>query len=463
MSATSEAAREYFNDSLVAAAGRDDDRYQYVVEQLLAEFHQHAMAGVVLAVMPGVRASHEERLAAGPSIKDGATLTAYRAENGGSIKIMFGDGECLLLSWEDSNPSEGLSSTRVELEAVVERLPSETLAARQTMLAEGATLREMLPVAEEFARNGHPYGGQDSEDDYSIGTVTIMEWSDDPRQRATGRSQPACQRVDLIEKLASALDFSMNRNHVDRESMKHRKLAKDGVLLPMYASVAALAFETEIIRRLPKLAEIIDIASQTGLGPGTQLAYNDTDKRVYAVSTDTRDIVVHENIDLNEGSVFVVSLNKGADGYSSVDVHIAETWHVTFENYAERDLDDRADQHGFSTLVEYLRTRQGRPNVDELVAALAAGGTGKGLAYSYDMETGVIEFGPMAYRTSFLTYAPIMIDEDVDALRALRFGDPDEWNLEIQRHEIGSDDILAQTRANASKHMASVRASIPGR
>jgi hypothetical protein len=331
------------------------------------------------------------------------------------------------------------------------------------MMAEGASLREMLPVAEAFARNGHPYGGVDIDSDSTIGSVTIMEWIDDPRLRATGRAAPACHRIDLVEKLASVLEFSINRNHVDRDSMHHRRLAMDGLLLPMFASVTALAFETEIVARIPKLAEIVGIAAETGLGQGVQLAYNDTDKHVYAVSTDTRDIVVHENIDLNEGSVFVVSLNKGAEGYSSVDIHIAQTWHSTFETFSDMDFDDRANAHGFSNLVEYLLMRQGRPNVDELVATLAAGGTGEGLAYSYDMETGTIELGPMAYRTSFLTYAPIMIDEDLEALRMFRYGDPDEWSMKIQRHEIGSDDIFAQIDTKASKYIASLRldAAVP--
>lgn len=457
MSATSQAAREYFKDSLVEAAGRSDDQFQYVVEQLFENFHTNSMAGVVLAIMPGIRAQHEDRLVSGPVTENGATLTAYRRDSGNDLKLMFEDGEGLLLSWDDRQPSDDLKSTIIELEAFVGGMPPEMIAARQSMLSDGVTLREMLPIAKAFAGNGHPHAAVEEDTGSTIGIVTVMEWKDDPRQRASGRAAPACQRIDLIDKLASVLEFSINRNHVDRDSMMHRKLAKDGLLLPMYASVAALAFETEIIGRLPQFAEIVEIASETGLGLGAQLAYNDTDKHVYAVSAETRDIVVHENIDLNEGSVFVVSLNKGADGYASVDVHIAETWHSTFESYSDMDLDDTADAHGFSNLVEYLSMRHGRPNVDELVATLAAGGTGEGLAYSYDIETGTIELGPMAYRTSFLSYAPIMIDEDVEAMRMLRDGDPDDWDLEIQQHEIGSHDIFAQTRTKASKHMANLK------
>lgn len=457
MSATSTAAREFLKSDLEAAAAYDDEQVAYVSSAFFSEFYRNALSAIVTASLPTIASQHERRLAEGPSREGDAVLTAHRTDDGAGLRIVFDDGEGVVITWKGEKKDD-MRTTEINIESCYGRLDPDKLDKRDAMLKAGSTLREMIPLAEDFARSGNPYGGADEDNDAAIGRIRLVAFDGRDEGYGTGKgfAPPACQRVDLLERITSVLDISA-AVRVDFDAMEHLELARDGQLLPMFASAAALAFETDIVAQLPELGEIISLSSELKLGNGTILAYGDTDRHVYAVSTKEKDVVVHDNIDLNEQNAFVLVLNRGEAGYRSIDAYVAQSWYHDFEGWAEVDLDDRADSHAFQMLAEYTSEQQKRPNEDELVAAIMQGRPEQGLAYSYDLSTGTLEFGEAALRTGFLPYARLMIEQDVEALRTLRSGDlSDAWGIEVQRHEIGARSIHDEEKIEPTEYVTSL-------
>jgi hypothetical protein len=437
-------------EDLEFAARYDSGQVAYVSSKFFEDFYCNALGAVITSALPQVRKS--EAKGAGDTtyrIAD-ATLT-YSSEDGGSLQIMFDHGEGALLRWRDSS-DERMKQTEIDVEHYSLRLPPETLARREQLLGSGATLRQMLPLAVEFARDGHPYCGANDANGGYLGQVSIVAFNDRPGI-GKGSAPRSCQRIDLLQKIASTLDLSSDEG-VEFEARDHLQLARDGMLLPMFASAAALAFETDIIAQLPELTEIVSLSDDLKLGSGTMLAHGDGDRLVYGVSTEAKDIVVHNNIDLNEKNVFVLVLNKDGGAYASVDIYIAQSWFHTFEDWTEKDLDDRADGRGFNRLVEFTSEQQKRPNEDVLVAAILAGRPEQGLAYSYDIATGSLELGAAAYRTGFLPYARMMIEKDLEALRKLRSGDHD--HLSVMQHAIGCSSLDDEEDIEPSDYLESL-------
>jgi hypothetical protein len=459
MSGTSATALEFLKRDLAAAAAYGDEQTAYVSSTFFSEFYRHAINAVVTAAVPTIVAQHEKLLAEGPTRNGEAVLTGYRSEDGGSLKIMFDDGEGAVVRWKEGSDDD-MRITEVDIEHAYGRLDPAILEKRDAMLKAGSTLREMLPLAAEFARTGLPYSSDD-EDAAIVGRVKLVAFRGRDEGYGTGKgyAAPSCQRIDLLERLASVLDIS-SIGRIAFEAREHLQLAREGQLLPMFASAAALAFETDIVAQLPELGEIVSLSADLKLGNGTVFAYGDTDRHVYAVSIPEKDVIVHDNIDLNEQNAFVLVLNRGDDGYASIDAYVAQSWYHDFEEWAEVDLDDPADRHAFQMLVEYTAEQQKRPNEDELVAAIMQGRPEQGLAYSYDLSTGSLELGEAGLRTGFLPYARLMIEGDLEALRTLRSGDlADAWGMSVQRHEIGSRSLHDEESMDPQEYVASLSLS----
>jgi hypothetical protein len=460
MSDTSAAALEFLKRDLAAAAGYGADQIAYVSSSFFSEFYRNALSAVVTAAMPAITSHHDRRLSDGPSREGEAVFTAYNNEDGGSLKIMFDNGEGAVIRWKEATKDD-MRITDIEIEPVHGRLDPAILEKRDAMLRSGATLREMLPLAAEFARSGHPYAGADDQNGGIVGRVKLIAFLGRDEGYGTGKgyAAPSCQRIDLLERLAATLDISF-AGRIDFDAREHLHLAREGQLLPMFASAAALAFETDIVAQLPEIGEIVSLSTDLRLGNGTVFAYGDTDRHVYAVSAEDKDVIVHDNIDLNEQNAFVLVLNRGADGYASIDAYVAQSWYHDFEEWAEVELDDPADGHAFQMLVEYTSEQQKRPNEDELVAAIMQGRPEQGLAYSYDLATGTLELGEAALRTGFLPYARLMIEGDLEALRTLRSGDlADAWGMSVQRHEIGSRSLHDEESIDPQEYVAALSLS----
>lgn len=457
MSATSAAAREFLKSDLEAAAAYDDEQVAYVSSAFFSEFYRNALSAIVTASLPAIASQHERRLAEGPSREGDAVLTAHRTDDGAGLRIAFDDGEGVVITWKGEKKDD-MRMTEISIDSFYNRPDSDTLGKRDAMLQAGATLRELIPLAEELAQSGHPNGGVDENIGATIGRVRLVAFDGRDEGYGTGKGfgQPFRQRIDLLERIAAVLDIT-SATRVDFDAEEHLQLARDGQLLPMFASAAALAFETDIVAQLPELGEIASLSSELKLGNGTILAYGDTDRHVYAVSTEEKDVVIHDNIDLNEQNAFVLVLNRGEAGYRSIDAYVAQSWYHDFEGWAEVDLDDPADSSSFRMLAEYTLEQRKRPNEDELVAAILRGRPEQGLAYSYDLSTGMLEFGEAALRTGFLPYARLMIEQDVKALRTLRSGDlSDAWGMKVQRHEIGARSIHDEENIDPAEYVTSL-------
>lgn len=458
MSGTSAAALEFLKSDLAAAAAYDEEQVAYVSSSFFSEFYPYALGAVFTAAMPSIRGSHERRLAEGPTRDGEAVLTAYRTDEGDSLKIMFDDGEGAVIRWKAGKSSDRMRTTDIEIEHCQSRLDPKLLEQSSSMLKSGATLRDMLPLASEFARVGHPHGDTDEDNAGNIGRVRLVafEGRDEGDGTGKGYGAPSCQRIDLLERITSVLDISPPES-IYFECREHLDLARKGLLLPMFTSAAALAFETDIVAQLPQLGEIVSLAAELKIGRGTILAYGDTDRHVYAVSTEEKDVIVHNNIDLNEQNVFVLVLNRQEGECVSIDAYVAQSWYHNFENWAEVDLDDPADSHAFQMLVEYTSEQQKRPNEDRLVEAILQGRPAQGLAYSYDLTTGTLEIGEAGLRTGFLPYARLMIEQDLEALRTLRSGDlSDAWGMSVQRHEVGTTCLHDEENIKPKDYVASL-------
>ncbi len=457
MSGTSAAALEFLKGDLAAAAAYDEEQVAYVASSFFSEFYRYALGAVFTAAMPSIRGNHEKRLFEGPTRDGEAVLTAYRAEEGGSLKIMFDDGEGAVIRWKDGS-SDRMRTTDIEIEHCQSRLDPDLLKRRNSMLKSCATVRDMLPLATDFAQVGYPHSDTDEGNVGNIGRVRLVafEGRDEGDGTGKGYGAPSCQRIDLLERITSVLDIASPES-IYFECREHLDLARKGLLRSMFTSAAALAFETDVVAQLPELGEIVSLAAELKISRGTVLAYGDTDRHVYAISTEEKDVIVHDNIDLNEQNVFVLVLNRAEGECISIDAYVAQSWYHNFEEWAEVDLDDPADSHAFQMLVEYTSEQQKRPNEDRLVEAILQGRPEQGLAYSYDLTTVTLKIGEAGLRTGFLPYARLMIEQDLEALRTLRAGDlSDARGMSVQRHEIGARSIHDEEDIDPREYVASL-------
>ncbi|NTF16983.1 hypothetical protein G6L37_00890 [Agrobacterium rubi] len=443
MNHTSELALDILKKDLAGVAAYGAKQVAYVSGKFFTDFTARAIGAVLVGGMPDLRRRHAESLAAGGVIEGDVRFVAGSEGATQNLDVIFEDGETLHLEWTDTEDDEA-SKTEINLSNSRDSITPSLRSARDEMLR-GATLNDMMPLAREFARN--------LTEDQQVGGADIHGSPGSGYSFSKGWSHWNGSRIDLVQRLASLLDLSLGKKEVDFESRPHLEMATNGTLVAGFGSAAALAFETYVIGSMPEITEIISLAGELSLGNGTSLSYGDYDRHFTIASTSERDILVHNNIDRNEPSVFMMALNWSKGEIASVDMHISQAWYRNFEERYEQCLSDVATLESFDDLIEHSSENLYRPNEDQLIAEILTDRSCRGLAYSYDMTTGGLTLGEAAFHTTFMAYVEHMISQDLTGLRNLRAAKK-TGGMQITYHDGETSGLQDQTTLSPLEHLA---------
>jgi hypothetical protein len=482
MQTTSHAALDIFKHDLAAFAD-DGEMTDHTAKELQVEFFGKSAAAAVLLTFSDMQAVHASANGNEPIIKgDGTTFHALSfSSEDKALAIHYPSGEGMLVAWSlDPKSDERRQVHNIHLVSLKPEIDTALMEEVRSRLGTGTeTIADLTQLAGRVSRFGFPV---DLADPYSdprllsdiverikangvakgcnrISDAWVIAITGPGPDRVSGRGvvNGYSNRFDVVERVASTFEHGVMKSY-DLED--HAALVQEGRSLELFNSASAYAFERIVVGHLSEIEETVDIATGFSLGNGTVLAYNDTDVRIAAQRFDDKVVLVHNNIDRNEGNVFVTVVNKVEGNATSVDVYLAKDWDHDFAEANELDADEPLDMTGFVALIEEVEDNGDKLDEDSLLAELACGRPTAGLAYTYDIRARTLEVHPLAYRTSYLAYASTMLENDLDMLRKLRDGDyKGAGGAEFQSHEVGSAASEMPDRVKAKKYIEGLQAS----
>lgn len=474
MKFTSQAANEFFKSDLMLSS--DQEMIEYSAGEVFKEFYGKTLAAAVLMAIGDMKSKHEASLANGPlTAKDGTTIYALSFPNEGhGLVVARPNAERELIVWGKDKKSDGeMTITNVYLIPLLPEMPRElseqiemlldnergTLKAFSEIASEAANYaqltkgdRDMPSILSDIVTRLEKEGVSDACWRISAGSVKIIDGRFGPSAR--GLTRDYSRRLDLVEWLVGTFEHT---GDVGFDLREHAALVGKGASADMFGSVAANQFERAIVGHLDDLVEIADAARELRLGEGTVLAYNDTDIRVSVEDFEGKIVYRHDNIDRNEQNVFVTVINMDGDQPQSIDVYIANSWSHDFATANGLDDDQPLDRENFLWLVDDIRSKAGKLNEDVLVSRLENEKVAEGLVYSYDLAARTLEVLPLAAQTGYLSYAPHMIEGDLEVLNAVRSGEKTGLGTEFQVRDIEQGKDSDVDHIKPKKYLANLK------
>lgn len=449
--ATPELALQHFDRHLSAMARHGEDQVSYAIDKLAGEFFNRSLRSFASLAIADIKAKHAA-IAAGETVPGMARVDI---QEGNALSVQLDDGRKVLVAWweevklpEDAEDDLGaMRTTNVGIIPFHDRMSDDLIASTEALISgtpsahdaamatrsimnhgglngDDVDLYGDLPLSlDEIVRLLPGHGLDHSSRAKGLGVASIISFDGDEGRmpQHSDAATNGCRDIDLLATVSRAFSLSEGDRLLDHEIQTHAKAMMAGQIAELHDSVLALAMRRTAGTRMAELETLISLCRELGLSRDLVVAYNDTDIRVHAETTDDRAVILHENIDLIEGNAFVVVLEGSAGARTAIHAYAVDA----INDYEDDEpLDAESSFAEKAARLATLESLSHRIGERELLEAIDAGERPEdGRILSFDIASGTLEIFPAIERTDFVTYLPLIAKYGVQRLQEIVHGD----------------------------------------
>jgi hypothetical protein len=493
MQANSDLAVNTFGADMAWAEAHGPAQVEHCIRKMTEEFMQDAFLVAAISTFPAVKSTYQECEAKGlvDRHEDPAVTTTVVTLPGAiGLSVRRADGDHVLYAWNIEGEKTVLSIIPWR-----DPMPAELMAELNGLVEAGATFEQLGESASKFAG----YSGLPVSADrkiYSkvplsiadirealttttlealgriagVGSFTNYRPEPDEDDLGSGLSAEARRKIagmisEYVVSTGRAISLKTvqdiysafpSEDKLDtRKGARQFAALKQGNLQDLHASVCAMSLEHHLHAALDGFASIFKACDELGLSSEFRFAFNDTDVRVYTERHEIAGVFVHTNIDLCEGCAFAIVFPATNQVHRSVDVFLVERWDTCFESYFGKLITDVASSEDAIDYLRHVHNEKAWIGEDELIDQLRAGNVPtKGKAFSYEIDSGLVEVTDLAVTTGFLDYFPSMVKYDHKFLSNAVNGDFDEYGQEFLLRDRSEGPMADEKQIGPEEYLA---------